>query len=89
MDFEETASLSIVLSLLIHKISSKHDRDTTVSMQVAFKLNASHITRITFSKMSADLYNFYFQVQSLDTFRFAANGFYSKISFAVYFRLLI
>ena len=60
MDFEETASLSIVLSLLIHKISSKHDRDTTVSMQVAFKLNASHITRITFSKMSADFIQFLF-----------------------------
>ena len=58
MDFEETASLSIVLSLLIHKISSKHDRDTTASMQVAFKVNASHITRITFSKMSADFIQF-------------------------------
>ena len=39
-NFQETASLSIVLSLFIHKISSKHDRD---SIQVEFKLNASHI----------------------------------------------
>ena len=58
LDFEETASLSIVLSLLIHRISSKHDRDTTASMQVAFKLNAPHITRITFSKMSTDFIQF-------------------------------
>ena len=39
-NFQETASLSIVLSLFIHKISSKHDRD---SIHVEFKLNASHI----------------------------------------------
>ena len=28
--FQETASLSIVLSLSIHKISSKHDRDYNI-----------------------------------------------------------
>ena len=39
-------------SLFIHKISSKHNRDTTAS-----KLN-SHITRITFAKMSANSIQF-------------------------------
>ena len=29
--FQETTSLSIVLSLFIHKISTKHDRYTTAS----------------------------------------------------------
>ena len=42
-NLQETASLSIVLSLSIHKISSKHDRDTTASKLAEFKLNASHI----------------------------------------------
>ena len=48
---------SIVLSLYIHKISSKHDRDTTAS-----KLNLSLMlltfTRITFAKMSANVMQF-------------------------------
>ena len=48
---------SIVLSLYIHKISSKHDRDTTAS-----KLNLSLMlltfTRITFAKISANVMQF-------------------------------
>ena len=50
---------SIVLSLYIHKISSKHDRDSTAS-----KLNLSLMlltfTRITFanSKISANVMQF-------------------------------
>ena len=48
---------SIVLSLYIHKISSKHDRDTTAS-----KLNLSVMlltfTRITFAKISANIMQF-------------------------------
>ena len=48
---------SIVLSLYIHKISSKHDRDTTAS-----KLNLSLMlltfTRITFAKTSANVMQF-------------------------------
>ena len=74
------ASLPIVLSLFIHKISSKHDCDYNI--QAEFKLNASHIH-----------YKHHFlrrcQVQVLDTFRYAANEFYSKILFTVYSRLLI
>ena len=44
-NFQETASLSIVLSLVIHKISSKHDRDTTAtaSKLAELKFKASHI----------------------------------------------
>ena len=64
------ASLSIVLNLFIRKISSKHDRDYNI--QAEFKLNASHIH-----------YTHHFlrrcQGQVLDTFRNAANEFYSKI----------
>ena len=78
--FLETASLPIVLSLFIHKISSKHDCDYNI--QAEFKLNASHIH-----------YTHHFlrgcQVQVLDTFQYAANEFYSKIFFTVYSRLLI
>ena len=69
---QETACLSIVLSLLIHKISSKHDCD--YSIQTEFKLNVSHIH-----------YTLHFlqrcQVQVLDTFRYAANEFFFKNSF--------
>ena len=49
--FQETASLSIVLSLFIHKISTKHDRSLYYSIQ-------AHITRITFAKMSASFIQF-------------------------------
>ena len=69
-NFQETASLSIVLSLFIHKISSKHDRDYRIQAEI--KLDASHIHYTN---------NFLrrCQVQVLDTFRSAANEFYSKI----------
>ena len=42
-NFQETASPSIVLSLFIHKISSKHDRVATAFKLAEFKRNASHI----------------------------------------------
>ena len=67
-NFQETASLSIVLSLFIHKISSKHDRDYNIHYKHHFLRRC--------------------QVQVLDTFRYAANEFYSKIFFTVYSRLL-
>ena len=85
---QEMASLSIVLNFFIHKISSKHDRDTTAS-----KLNLSlmhlkwHASLLR--RCRQILYNCYFQVQFLDTFRYTANEFHSKISFTVYSRLLI
>ena len=78
-NFQETASLSIVLSLFIHNISSKHDRGTTrPGLHVSLLRRCRQI-----------LYNFHFQVQFLDTFWYAANEFYSKICFTVYSRLLI
>ena len=67
--FLETASLPIVLSLFIHKISAKHDCDYNI--QAEFKLNASHI-HFTHHFLRRC------QVQVLDTFRYAANEFYSK-----------
>ena len=79
-NFQETASLSIVWSLFIHKISSKHDRD--YNTQAEFKLNASHIHYAHYILRK-------FQVQFLDTFRYAANEFFSQIFFTVYSRLLI
>ena len=42
-NFQETASPSIVLSLFIHKISSKHDCVATAFKLAEFKRNASHI----------------------------------------------
>ena len=46
MDFELKGSLCIVLSLLIHKISSKPYRDTT-----------AFITRITFGKVPVSVFS--------------------------------
>ena len=49
--FQETAYLSIILSLFIHKISSKRDRDYNIGIQAEFKLLKmlpTFITRITF-----------------------------------------
>ena len=40
-NFQETASLSIVLSLFTHKISSKHDRDYSASHIHSDSLHAS------------------------------------------------
>ena len=74
------ASLSIILTLFIHKISSKHDRDYNIQLNLS--LNASHIHNTHhFLRRS--------QVQGLDTFRYEANEFYSKIFFTVYSRLVI
>ena len=39
VNFQETAYLSIILSLFVHKISSKHDRD--YNTQAEFKLKVS------------------------------------------------
>lgn len=49
VNFQETAYLSIVLSLFIHESSSKQDRD---------EFYASHITRINSAKMSANFIEF-------------------------------
>ena len=83
-NFQETASPSIVLSLFRLKTSSKHVCDTTASKLL--KLHASLLRK-------CDVDEFYkifqFQVQFLDTFRYAANEFYWKICFTAYSRLLI
>ena len=76
--FQETASLCIVLSLFIHKISSNHDRDYNI--QAEFNSHI-HYTAHHFLRRC--------QVQVLDTFRSSANEFYSKILFTVYSRLNI
>ena len=82
-NFQETASPSIVLSLFT-QISAKHVCDTTASKLVT--LHASLLRR-------CDVDEFYtifqFRVQFLDTFRYAANEFYSKICFTAFYRLLI
>ena len=85
-NFQEMASRSIVLNLFIHKISSKHDRDTIASKLnlMLLKWHASLLRRCR-----QILYNCCFQVQFLDTFRYTANEFNSKMSFTVYSRLLI
>ena len=74
--FQETASLSIVLSLFIHKISSNHDRDYNIQAEFNSHIHYTH----HFLRRC--------QVQVLDTFRSSANEFYSKILFTVYSRLL-
>ena len=78
-NFQETASLPIVLNLFIHKISSKRDCDYNI--QPEFYLNASHIHY-------THRFLWRCQVQVLDTFWYAANEFYSKIFFTVYSRHL-
>ena len=72
------ASLSIVLSLFIHKVSSKHDRASKLNLS----LNASHIHYM-------HLFLRRFQVQVLDTFRYTANEFYLKMFVTVYSTLLM
>ena len=74
-NFQETASLSIVLSLFIHKISSNHDRDYNIQAEFNSHIHYTH----HFLRRR--------QVQVLDTFRSSANEFYSKILFTVYSRL--
>ena len=46
--FQERGSLSIVLCLFIHKISSKHDRDTTVKLSLM--LLTLHVSTCTSMK---------------------------------------
>ena len=82
VNFQETAYLSIVLSLFIHKISSKHDRDYNIQAEFKLKCFSHSLHASLFAKMSGWL-------QVLDTCRYAANEFYSKIWFTVYSRLLI
>ena len=69
-NFQETASLSIVLSCSFIKLAQNTIVTTTSKLNLT--LNASHIH-----------YTHHFlrrcQVQVLDTFRYAANEFYSKI----------
>ena len=83
-NFQETDSPSIVLSLFTLEISSKHVCDTAASKLLT--LHASLLRR-------CDVDEFYtifqFRVQFLDTFRYAANEFYSKICFTAYSRFLI
>ena len=46
--FQEMISLSVVFCLFIYNISSKHDRETIINIQVDFY--ATHFTRITSAK---------------------------------------
>ena len=57
--FHEITSLSIVLSLFLHNISSKHDRETTASL---------------LRRRWQIVKNFYFHFQFLDTFRYEAKA---------------
>ena len=50
--FQETASLSIVLSLFIHKISSKHDRDYNIQTEFKLKCFSHSLHASLFAKMS-------------------------------------
>ena len=55
-NFQETASMSIILSFFIHKISSKHDRYTTASKLNLSLMLLTFITRIAFAKMSGSVF---------------------------------
>ena len=79
-NFQETAYRSIILSLFIHKISSKHDRNYNIQAEFKLKCFSHSLHASLFAKMSGS---------DLDTFRYAANEFYLKIFFAVYSRLLL
>ena len=78
-NFQETASLSIFLSLFINLAQNTI---VTTTSKLNLSLNASHIHHTHHFLRRC-------QVQVLDTFRSAANEFYSKIFFTVYFRLNI
>ena len=81
--FQETASLSIIFSLFIQKnIKLAQNAIVTTTSKLNLILNASHI-HYTHDFLRRC------QVKVLDTFRYAANEFYSKIFFTVYSRLLI
>ena len=58
-NFQETASMSIILSFFIHKISSKHDRYTTASKLNLSLMLLTFITRITFAKMSGSVFGLF------------------------------
>ena len=62
--FHEITSLSIVLRLFIHNISSKHDRETAASL---------------LRRRRQIVKNFYFHFQFLDTFRDEAKAVCSQI----------
>ena len=70
-NFQEAASLSNVFSLFIHKISSKLDRDTSASKLnltlMLVSINTLHASLLR--RCPRTLYNFFFQIQFLDTFR--------------------
>ena len=77
-NFQETASLSIVLSLLIRKLAQ--NTIVTTTSKFNFKKCFSHSLQASlFAKMSGS---------GFGHFRYAANEFYSKIFFTVYSRLL-
>ena len=58
-NFQETASMSKILSFFIHKISSKHDRYTTASKLNLSLMLLTFITRITFGKMSGSVFGLF------------------------------
>ena len=58
-NFQETASMSIILSFFIHKINSKHDRYTTASELNLSLMLLTFITRITFAKMSGSVFGLF------------------------------
>ena len=62
--FHEKTSLSIVLSLFLHNISSKHDRETAASL---------------LRRRRQIVKDFYFHFQFLDTFRYEAKAVCSQI----------
>ena len=51
-NFQETASLSIVLGLSIHKISSKHDCDYNIQAEFKLKCFSHSLHESRFAKMS-------------------------------------
>ena len=76
--FQETASPSTVCSF----IKLAQNTIVTTTSKLNLSLNASHIHH-------THLFLRRCQAQVLDTFRYAANEFYSKIFFTVYSRLLL
>ena len=53
-NFQETAFLSIVLSLFIHKINSKHVRDYNIQAKFKLKSYSPSLHASLFAKMSAN-----------------------------------
>ena len=51
-NFQETASLSVVLSLFIHKISSKHDSGYNIQAEFELKCFSHSLHASLFAKMS-------------------------------------